>query len=445
MPKEASLESTFIDLIKGWEEERQWCEGRRRCVFSMMSTVWLMISQRIIERGTLKGALEFLKRGMGSRLVETRRRIKNLSSNTGGLSKARSRIPVEAVEGLSDYIYEKTRKELLGKSTWRGRSVCLIDGTTLALANTASIREEYEPHEDGQGARFPIVRVVTAHCLVSGIAARPVFGSRRESEQSLASRMYGRLNKGTIVVGDSNYGTFANVYRISDAGHKSLVRLQLQRANKILGRVAVADIDQQISWTPSKKELENNSDLPATGVVSGRFISVKFCAPGFRSELLCFFTTDLTLTAQEIVELYGMRGRIETDLRHIKIHLHLDEITAKTADMVAKEIILGFMSYNLIRTLVYRGATQIGVEPRRVSLTSAIEHFITLATLYFQNPTRTQRKELHEQYLRGMRQILLPNRKKTRIEPRQLVKKRFSKFPLMREARHKARNKVLGA
>ncbi len=56
--------------------------------------------------------------------------------------------------------------------------------------------------------------------------------------------------------------------------------------------------------------------------------------------LLALFTT-LSGTEQEILELYGRRWAIETDLRTLKSTLCLDQITATTPNMVAKEIHMG--------------------------------------------------------------------------------------------------------
>jgi len=57
------------------------------------------------------------------------------------------------------------------------------------------------------------------------------------------------------------------------------------------------------------------------------------------------------------------------DLRSLKSTLQLDDLTCTTPEMVAKEIDLALLSYNLVRAVMYQAAQKAGVQPRAFSFT----------------------------------------------------------------------------
>jgi len=84
--------------------------------------------------------------------------------------------------------------------------------------------------------------------------------------------------------------------------------------------------------------------------------------------LLALFTT-LEDSVVEIVELYGKRWTIELDLRTLKTQLRLDQLTCTGVKMVAKEIDLAMLAYNLVRAVMWLTAERAGLEPRAFSFT----------------------------------------------------------------------------
>ena len=105
-------------------------------------------------------------------------------------------------------------------------------------------------------------------------------------------------------------------------------------------------IDRPLVWKPSRDDRRNHPELPADASVAGRLI-VRQVQPGNGGGpfLLALFTT-LEAKRDAIVELYGQRWNIETDLRSLKGTLKLEELTCTTPEMVAKEIDLAMLAYN---------------------------------------------------------------------------------------------------
>jgi hypothetical protein len=128
-------------------------------------------------------------------------------------------------------------------------------------------------------------------------------------------------------------------------------------------------MEQRVVWKPSRDDRRSHPELPANACVEGRII-VRQVKPsnGAESFLLALFTT-LPDPPEEIVNLYGQRWNIEVDLRSLKGTLRLEELTCTTSPMVAKEIDLAMVSYNLVRAVMYLTAGKAGLEPRAFSFT----------------------------------------------------------------------------
>ena len=89
---------------------------------------------------------------------------------------------------------------------------------------------------------------------------------------------------------------------------------------------------------------------------------------GKKPFLLALFTT-LEEDSDSVLDLYGYRWNIETDLRSLKTMLGLDQLSSTTPEMVAKEIDLAMVAYNLVRAVTCVAAEKAGLKPRQFSFT----------------------------------------------------------------------------
>jgi len=106
--------------------------------------------------------------------------------------------------------------------------------------------------------------------------------------------------------------------------------------------------------------------LPADACVRGRFIVQQVTASDGSSVTLYLFTT-LELTVEQLVQLYGQRWNVETDLRSLKRTVDLQVLRCKSADMIAKELVLAIVGYNLVRAVMNAAAEEYKLDPRRLS------------------------------------------------------------------------------
>jgi hypothetical protein len=395
-------------------------EFSRQGPLSAWVVIWLMMFQRLHHRGTLAVAVRELLCGAVKSLVCWRegRDGRDLSASTSAYSQARSRLPLEVAEKVSDTIFESLLAEpkvVPGLD----RPMFLLDGSTLLLPHSEDLGRAYPPPRNQYGAsHWSGMRVLVAHEVVSGLAVRPCWGPmdgpKAVSEQGLAKQMLPRLPAGSVVLGDRNFGVFSMAYHAREQEHPCLFRLTELRAQKLNGGVPPnAGTDQRMVWTCSREDRRSNPELAAGASVEGRLVAVKaFDANGKKQKL--YFFTSLDLPADQILNLYGYRWNIETDLRSLKREVRLHMLTAQSQDMVDKELVLGVAAYNLTRGAISEAAAVLQLSPRQFSFSMARDTLNAFLPLFAAAGSEEERRQIGRQMLRVMSQSLLPRRRKRR-------------------------------
>lgn len=341
-------------------------------VYTVELTMWMMLRQRLDPKGTLSTTVQDVAEGRPQALLPTHKRLTEgtLSSNTGGFCRARRRVDQKVTIQVGDRIFNYLMADVPEALPGLGRRAFLLDGSSLDLPATPELRKAYPPAENQYGvAHWPVVRIVVAHDVISGFAMQPcwgpMYGPQRVSEQALAAEGIGRLPAGSVVVIDRNFGVFSTVYDADRRDYPVVVRLTNVRARYLLRGRLPQRADQQVDWKPSKWDRDHHPDLPADAVVRGRVIACPVIRRGQTVQLYLFTTLDLPL--EQIVELYGYRWNIETDLRSLKQTVHLHSLTTRSVEMVAKELVLAVAAYNLVRGTMYAAARIAGIDPRQLS------------------------------------------------------------------------------
>ena len=338
-------------------------------VYTSAVVVWLMIGQRLQAQGTLESAvLELLSRlpsGLPNsfwphpckRLEEAAKEGgARLSQQTGAYNKARQELSLAVVERCCDHAF----RQLIAQAELapNRRPAFFFDGTTVRMPHSEELVAAYPPTANQHGeSHWPLLRLLVAHDLYTGLALRPqwgpVNGSEAVSEQGLLEKLIDRLPSQAAVVGDANFGIFSVAYTADQRGRPVVLRLTAARAKHLAGGCLRDGTDRRIQWRPTREDRRSHPQLPMNAVVSGRLI-VRQVQPsnGTAPFLLALFTT-LEDSVAEVIELYGKRWNIELDLRQLKGTLRLEELTCTSVAMVAKEIDVAMLAYNLLRAVIY--------------------------------------------------------------------------------------------
>jgi len=398
-----------------------------------------MILQRLRGGAPLEVAVIELLAGLphsfwphpAKRIRDWQRTGKTPSSYTGAYNQARQALALSVVQDSCDRIFGSLAAEL---DAGQHAPTYLLDGSSMRLAHSAELIQEFPPgsNQHGQG-HWPVALVLVAHDLRTGLAMRPewgpMYGAKAVSEQKLLEALIRRLPAGVTVMGDANFGVFTVAHAAAGAKHPVLLRLTTARAQRLTGRSLRDGVDRTVVWRPSPYERRCHPELDPQASVTGRLV-VRRVQPnnGARPFLLALFTT-LEQTPKQILELYGQRWNIETDLRTLKKTLRLDQLSSATVEMVAKEIEVGIASYNLVRAMIHVASRQSGSVPRSYSFTR-----VSRIVQIFSNKLATvtdpcAEHQLFDQMMRHIQQSQHPRRTKRRPSYPRQVWQRGKYFP----------------
>ncbi len=399
---------------------------RNRCVYTDCVVMWLMITQRWQGNGTLvSGVLEMLRGLSLSFWAEPCARLRvgpdgkrrRLSSNTGSYNEARQRLPAGVVEACC----EEVSKRLI-EAMPPGRRVYFVDGTSVRTPNRPALSQMYPPASNQhQESHWPVIRLLVAHDVETALALRPawgpMYGPQAVSEQALLEQVIERVPGDAILLGDCNFGVFSVAYAATRRKHPVVLRMTPVRAKSMAGQELKDGLTKTITWRPSRSDQRAHPELSADACVPGRLIAQQVQpSDGSKPFLLTLFTT-LPDSDEEVIQLYGKRYSIELDLRTLKSTLQLEQLTSTSPQMVAKEIEIAMLAYNLVRAIICTAAAKAGLGPRQFSFTrvqKVIEAFTPLIAAAAAAGDAALSEELLEKMMYYVGQAKLPkrNRKK---------------------------------
>jgi hypothetical protein len=392
----------------------------RQSIFTAAVVIWLMILQHLQPMGTLAMAVEALLAGAADGLLSgcERAQQKRISHRTGGYSHARQRLPKLLCQQVVQELVLRLR-EILNPGD--GARCYVLDGSALELESTTALRKMYPPAHNQHGrAHWPILRIVVLHDLETGLAEEPqwgaMYGAEATSEQTLAEAAMDALAPGTILIGDRNFGVFTIAWAAQQRRLEAVVRLTTERARKLLGRPISAPGEWPVCWMASRWDGRRRGGMPPQASVQGRLVAARVgCG---KSKGWLFLFTTLSLPASELVELYGKRWRIETDLRSLKRTVHLQHVTARQPSMMEKEILTAIAAYNLVRAIMVLAAVRHHISPRQISFSFAL-NVVNASWQRLQSAPdeETYRREV-DRLLDAVAQGKHPQRRKRRSYPR---------------------------
>jgi len=253
----------------------------------------------------------------------------------------------------------------------------LCDGSSISAPHEDDILESYPPGSNNTGKCYwPEIRVLVMHDLLSGIATSPSWGPMRGaevvSEQSLFKKHVKCLPERCIVMGDRNFGVFSVVHHAVCSGHDVVLAMTGPRANSLDANLPNLRGDRKVTWTPSRADLRNNSEISPDAKVKGRIIVGTVKSDTGKRVKVYLFTT-LRHSAKKILKLYEKRWWIETDLRTIKKTVAMNVLNVKTVAMLHKEFLIGIAAYSLVRATMALAAHRAGKDPRDLSFSYALD------------------------------------------------------------------------
>jgi Transposase DDE domain len=368
-----------------------------------------------------------------------------VSPETTSYCAARDRLP----EGVFWELAHRTGRAIPEKAdlSWlfHGRSVKIIDGTTVVMPDTARNQEAYpQPSSQAPGLGFPIARLLVVFSLAVGTVLEAAMGryqGKQTSELALLRMVIDQFRPGDIVLADRSYCSYWVIAALRARGVDVVVRLHQCRTadfrrGRRLGRddhIVIWDKPKQVPDWMSRAEYDAMPDR-----LTIRETRVRVQDKTKRVRKFVVVTTLLearTYPAKELGGLFRQRWHAELDLRSLKTHMHMEMLRTKGPEMVRKEVVAHLLAYNLIRGVMAEAARGAGIAPRRLSFKGSLHTVREFEAVHLYDPARIERDLPRLMPLIAKKRV---GDRPDRYEPR-AVKRRPKPHPLLRMTRKKAK------
>ena len=328
-------------------------------------------------------------------------------------------------------------------SLLQARPIKAIDGSAITLADTPKNRTAYPPLQCAEVPSFPMMRIVVFFSLLSGAISLLAQGSLAISELALFGSLMSQLVRGDILLGDRGFGNFPVLGLLHSLGVDFIGRTPRgidgrQRLKRL------AKNDWLILWkrspTPSPwLSAQQWAGLPAQMTL--RALKGRCYQKGFRVRQVTLVTTLLDpglYPAEQILQAYLRRWRLEMCLDDLKTTLKMDMLRGHSPAMVQKELYTRLIAHNLIRCIAAQAALEQGVALERISFKGSLDALRHFSQAMARARSKKKRRELWAQLLHTLGADLNPHRPGRR-EPR-AIKRKKNKYPRLNAPRHKFRD-----
>ena len=252
---------------------------------------------------------------------------------------------------------------------WKGRRVCLFDGSTVSMPDTAENRREYPlAYNQVPGTSFApgrIGAIISLSCgaiLDLGVCR---YAGKGQGEVSLLRRLWDVLRPGDVLLGDRLMSGWVGMYLLKERGVDTVSRLSAHRRADFRKGTRLGKDDHLVVWKKptSIRSVDRKTYNALPDSITVREVRFRVEQAGFRTRSIVVVTTLLDpaqASREELASLYRARWNNELDLRSIKVTLQMDRLRCKTPELVRKEIWAHVLAYNLIRTVMAQAAGRRG-------------------------------------------------------------------------------------
>jgi len=338
------------------------------------------------------------------------RRLSKMAVQAPAYCRARMRLPLGVLEALFLESSATMRRSCSSPDAlWCGLKTYLVDGSSTIAPDTPDSQKIFgQPRGCKKGCGFPVPKVLGLFDAFSGLIVQVLSFPLYTHEQSKVWMLHPLLGSGDVLVGDRGFCSFAHLGMLFSRGIHGLFRIHQKiivnfrphrkhqrkhdKESKSNGKRVprskfvkrLGKWDQIVEWFKPQSQPKWMSDeqyaaLPESLLV--RELREVLPRKGQRTRMLTIATTllDPALYPKEkILELYGVRWRVETHFAQLKTLLRMRKVKSKTSEGVLKELIVYALVYNLIHLVMLKAAQRQHVLPHRISFVDTV-HWLLCA------------------------------------------------------------------
>lgn len=354
-------------------------------------------------------------------------------SDASAFCKARAKLSVELIDTLTRRIVSmlKTKTQKLWK--WKARNVYLVDGLVFRAPDTKANQAVYpQPSTQKEGLGFPQVRCLVTTCLATGCIVHyntAAMKGKLTGEVSLFREKHSDFVAGDIVVADSNFESFYDSVLLARRGVDLVCGIKGSRNSPFEGVCGV--IQEKVITLAKPRNNKNRFTAEQWQLLPDtvQYRCIRYRITG-RTEVLTIVTTLLDskqYSAEDIAELYGLRWDVEIDIASWKTTMGYYDLRCHTPENLDREIAVGVLAYNLVRSLMNDAAAVLEIHPREISFSRSRDAWISFCD------ERETSADLMWMVLSATSRLVRD--RPGREEPREIKKKNQTKYPKLKEPR----------
>ncbi|MGC1511822.1 MAG: IS4 family transposase [Acidimicrobiales bacterium] len=342
-------------------------ERRHRSLPARVMT-YFAVGLALHSEGSYEDVLGFMTDGLAWALPDAEP-VKLPSKSA--IFQARDRLGAEPVKMLFERVVVPLATSETPGAFLAGRRLVALDGTCLDVADS-DVNDEFFGRpgvNKGERSAFPQARLVAVAECGTHALFDAVVGPCTTGENTLARELIGRLDPGMLVLADRGFCGFPLWSLASGTGADLL-----WRANSVMKPAPIRTLDDG-SWLAEFRP-SGHAGRKAEPLTI-RVIDYEIDDGRDPSGPYRLFTTLLDpveAPASELAQAYAQRWEIEVAFDELKTHQRGARavLRSKSPALVEQEIWGYLCCHYAIRTLMFEAAHDAGVDPDRVSFTTAL-------------------------------------------------------------------------
>ena len=362
--------------------------------------------------------------------------------------QARTRLPLQVLQLLLKTLVKSFTADDSDDGLWNGHRTLLADGSAFSMGDNPELQKQFgQPSAQKPGCGFPVAKILAVFQAKTGLLLAVTAAPLRSHEMSRIDTIHEMIRPGDVLVTDRGLCSYVHMALLAERQAHGVFRLhQKQIVDFTPGRPhgpsktakgqpksrwvrSLGPNDQVVEWfrpesRPKWMTAERYAALPESLLV--RELRYTVSQPGYRTRHITLVTTLLDgekYSAAALAELYGMRWRVEQNLRDLKQTMKMDVLKCQSVDGVMKELTAYAIVYNLIRLAMVKAGRRQGVAADRISFIDAMRWLI-----------QAQPGE-------DVPRLIVNPPRENRFEPR-VCKRRPKQFPLMNKSRAELRESM---
>lgn len=322
------------------------------------------------------------------------------NKDTGNYSRARGRLGIEFLAGVSSRINEYLNARIRPEDTYHGHIVKSIDGSSVSLDDTEENQADYpQPSSQDTGCGFPVMGIMGVLNHSHGGWEDFAQGEQSAHDSPIFHKLLHCFNPGDILCGDRAFCTYELMSTMQDREVHTLMRLHQARhrtldwrRGKKLGRNQRLFTWRKPAQQPSGSTLGADGWAAIKDEMQVRLIRFHFEDRDGKKRRMVLATT---LTDHEkydwleLAALYAQRWDIELRLRDVKTTLGMDHLRVKTPATARKTLQMALIAYNLIKSSCQQAGHAAGKDLRLMSFKGALDTIVANTGRYLRRQKHT--------------------------------------------------------